>query len=213
MIVPSDKEYIKTKRIKLGEDTLSSKQNELAQWITDQWGIDVLNVVYDPPNDLRGPRLQVILEWKKEEKEFQDGCNFDKAKQAAIAHRVTDLYGDLNTDDLFVVFSSFEPIARMEINDQVTQQDLERLLKEIGNPDLWTIHRCFSGTSFFFYSEAQKDTSEKAGLRRVYSDRYYELSSKYDELGYLNKDTFWVVFDSKENFDDKYSGNWFNYDR
>src|SRR5690349_4928337 len=91
MITCSDPAYRATKLIKQGRARLAAPFDELAQWIENQWGIPVLNVIYDAANELHAPRLQVILEYHLEVQSFRQGINFDSDKQHAIAKRFVQI--------------------------------------------------------------------------------------------------------------------------
>jgi hypothetical protein len=84
MITSSDREYQATKRIKQGLDQLVAPFDALATWISERWGVTVLNVIYDRRNELHPRRIQVILEHQKDAKSFRDGYNFDPTKEQAM---------------------------------------------------------------------------------------------------------------------------------
>ena len=212
MITPRDKEYKATKQIKRGKLRLDPPLSKLAKWISDRYGVTVLNLVHDKPDLSDKMRLQVIVEFEGEMAVFRDGYNFDITKQNEIAKEFCRIVPNAS-GDLFVVFSSFAHIAKQEANDKISKKEIAQIVREIANQDLWTIHKQFFGATLFFYTEKQKDKHEKAGMRRWYSDLYYQYLTKYDEFRYINKAEFWVQFDSKEIFDKKYNGNWFYYDR
>ena len=81
------------------------------------------------------------------------------------------------------------------------------------NSDLWKIRRYFGSVTFFFFTDSQVKESKARGLFPVYKKEYLKLVKVHDEFGYLNKGCIYVGFDSKENFDTNYRGNWFYYDR
>lgn len=43
---------------------------------------------------------------------------------------------------LFVIFVAFEPVARVDANQSVTEEELRRLKVKLANRDLWEISRC-----------------------------------------------------------------------
>jgi len=112
-----------------------------------------------------------------------------------------------------VVFSAFAPLAREEADNLITDAELSAFQRRIADPQLWTIHRCFARVVFMFFTEEQKHTRARAGFGETYADGYFELLQQHDEFKYLNRSQFAVEFDSKENFDKKYQGSWFFYDR
>jgi hypothetical protein len=213
VVSPWDKEYVETKRIKLGLVSLADREKAAAEWISERYGVDVLNVILDQLPHLMRPRVQVILDRESDEPKFKDGFNFSATIQEEICVHLKALgYPDAD-GRILVVFSSLERVARWEMNERVTSDQETALLDSIADPALWTIHRCTSGTTFFFHTEAQKSDAIRLGLQRRYSDIYFDLLVTYDEFGYLDRGNFQVNFDSRENFKEAYSESWFNYDR
>ena len=221
MITSSDSEYKATKRIKQGKAHLAAPFDELAAWISEKWGVTVLNVIYERANDLHVPslpvpRMQVILEHYDEAQKFDDGYNFDKTKQQAIASQFLEIINRrpdhrYDADGLFVVFFPFAPLARQEADSQLSEQEIEALKQRIGNPDLWKISRPFGHVTFLFYTDAQAEEYATMGQKEEYARKYFEILKPYDEFDYLSEDDFAVNFDSKQNFDENYESNWYYY--
>jgi hypothetical protein len=220
MITSSDREYKTTKRIKQGKKKLKAPFDELAQWISSTWKVNVLNVIYDKATSVHKPRLQVIVEHQRELLKFQKGHygNFIAKKQNAIAEKFMEILArdgttGFDVDGLFVVFSAFAPLAEEEADGQISEEEIEALKSRIGNPDLWEISRCFGHVTFFFFTYAQVKHYEAEGMKAVYAKLYFDLLKSHDELGYLKEKEFKVDFDSKQNLDENYESNWFYYYR
>ena len=218
MIISSDKEYQATKLIKQGKEVLAAPFNELAQWISSTWNVTVLNVIYDHTDLCCRPRLQVILELEKDAWTFRDGVNYDKQKQKHIIDEFRNIISrdkiqGFDVDNLFVVFSAFEPIAKEEADSQIHEEEIAALKNRIDNPDIWEISRCFGHVTFFFFTDDQVKRYEAEGKRDIYARMYFDLLKPHDEFGYLSEEEFKIKFDSKQNFDDNYRGNWFYYYR
>jgi hypothetical protein len=218
MIVPSDADYQETKRIKKAGAPLPSPFKELADWIAGKYGVSVLNICFDtiPPNGL--PRLSVVLEWEEDALKFRHGRlgNFDSIKQGSVRDRFEEIVTQqdirgFNVTRLLVVFCAFEPVARIEANESITNNEIERLKAKLSNEDLWDVSRCFDTVTFFFYTDAQVRHYEAEGLRDVFTREYAKTVEPYDEFGYLQKNGVTVRIDSKENFDTNYQSNWYYY--
>lgn len=218
MIMPSDEDYQQTKLLKKSGAALESPFRETADWVAAEYGVRVLNVLYDTvaPNDV--PRLSVILETREEALRFQHGAfgGYKKEDQKRIQERFgafLDRQGDrrFRAEGLFVIFAAFEPVARMEANESVTASDLEQLKARLNNPDLWEISRLFDRVTFFFYTDAQAKHYEAAGLRETYAREYTGLVLPHDEFGYIRRRAVPAYFDSKENFDTNYQSDWYYY--
>ena len=231
----SDKDYKETKLIKQGKRKMNSDFLLLAEWINTAFNVSVINIFYDTIDKKDNiPRLTIIFEYQKDELKFRNGYlgNYDKKKQKIIADKFRELVNKeiriksfiaklfkltsdmkYDTDNLFVVFGSFEPIAKDEANSIIPENEIQKLKSNLGLSDLWEIYRQYSSTIFFFYTETQIEEYSKNGTKEVLSKTYFNLLKKYDEFGYFNNETFSIVLDSKENFDNKYKSNWFYYSR
>jgi hypothetical protein len=222
MIVPSDEDYKQTKLIKEGTGTLPPPLHALTDWISEQFaGATPLNIYYDkiPPHDR--PRLSVIFEWERDARKFRDHGgygNFYPAQQAKIAEKFREIiakqqYNTFDASGLLVIFSAFEPVARIEANWRVTKEQIAVLKKALECPAIWEIRPGFEDVVFFFYTEAQLRESERSNIRDRCKDGYSRILKEYDEFAYFRERPITVSFDSKENFDSKYKSNWFYYDK
>ncbi|MGJ8654781.1 MAG: hypothetical protein ACSHX8_16085 [Opitutaceae bacterium] len=220
MITPSDKEYQETKQLKRGKKALREPFQEMAIWISERKNKNVLNVVYDPPKGvLKRPRIKIIVENSGSEPLFsRDKFISEKADEPEIIEHFKgiierDQLSGFGTEDMFVVFSNFSEVAKQDVDNQITEKDLERIIKRIGNPEIWKIVRCFGSVTFMFHTEEQKERHEKEGFRSKYASEYFNELKPHDEFGYLDRDSYQVYFDSKQNFDENYQSNWFYYFR
>lgn len=118
---------------------------------------------------------------------------------------------DYKVDNVWVIYSAFEPIARIDANESVPQEKIKQLLKELDNQDIWEISKGFSTATFFVYTEEQVKRYEFSETRKMWADRYFDLLAPYNEFGYFKRDLFNIYLDSKENFDKNYSSNWYYY--
>jgi hypothetical protein len=222
MILPSDPDYVETKLVKQGKHALAPLFKELADWIAARHqDVSVLNVYYDKVASTAKivlPRLNVIFEWECEARTFRaDYLNYDRRKQADIAEKFEELLNAHNersfdTTRLLVIFSAFEPVARLEAILRVQPEQLAQLQSKLNNHAIWKIRTDLEGIGVFFYTDAQLQNSE-VGLKAQCSHAYAEIVSAFDEFGYFRRQPAQVTFDSKENFEKNYQGNWFYYDR
>jgi hypothetical protein len=217
MITPRDEDYLQTKLIKRTGASLESPFKELAAWIAAQYGVHVLNVVYDTVIPDNRPRLSVVLESRREVGMFRNAelGNYNVTEQKRVKERfeaiVLEQHLALKVDGLFVVFVAFEPIARIEANERVTKEEIHRLKARLANDELWEISTCFDSVTFFFYTDIQVKRAQALGMREQYAQEYASLVQRYDEFGYFKKCGVLVAFDSKENFDNNYQSNWYYY--
>jgi len=216
-----DIEYRETKRIKRDNIQLNAPFQELSDWIESFYKVKVLNIIYDHLiYNNRYPRLQVILETEEDCDTFNDKelhLNFSEEKQKNISDKFSQIVQRDNLtkyqdERLFVCFAAFEPTAREDANEKVKDSEIENLKSKLADDHLWQIRRMFGSVTFFFYTNKQIEEAKTQGLLVTYSKEYLNLIKQYDEFGYLNENNFSVIFDSQENFETNYQGNWFYYD-
>lgn len=231
MITPSDKDYISTKKIKQRTFQIKKELIPLAKWIDQYYDVNTLNIILDTiGTDKPQPRLQICLEYAKDKDKFMDRGtgNYDKIKQNKIAEKYLDItadygkrnkFGWLNTlagkpemsKMVFVCFTDFESVAKIEANQRIPENKIEQLKSEINNPELWRISRIFYGVTFFLHTDEQVKKYQGSEIHENWKKQYYNLLKQYDEFRYFNKNTINFYLDSKENFDTNYQSNWYYY--
>lgn len=232
--MPSDKEYKATKQIMLGKAVMNPDFNELSNFIDKTFGVKTINIIYDTIDKEKRPRLNICFEFEWEKQSFNENngnFNFDSKKQEVIANKFRQTLREqkieknkglfdfitkpknekYKTANIFVYYSAFAPIARDEANESIPQSKIIQLKQELNNKDLWEISRCFSGTTFFLYTDQQVKEYENSHTRKLWADRYFDLLELYNEFGYFKRDNFSVYLDSKENLDTNYESNWYYY--
>ncbi len=232
--MPSDKEYKATKQILLGKSTMNPEFRKLADYIDQTFGVKTINIIYDTIDKEKRPRLNICFEFESEKQSFNENnghFNYDSKKQKVIADKFKQTLEEQNimkkkglfdffktsqiekykADNIWVYYSAFEPIARIEANENVPQDKVIQLQKELNCADLWEISRAFSGITFFLYTDEQMKHYENNETRKIWADKYYDLLEPYNEFGYFQRDKLNLYIDSKENFDNNYESNWYYY--
>lgn len=232
--MPSDKEYKATKLIMLGHKTMNSDFVELANFIDSTFDVKTINIIYDTIGKEKRPRLNICFEFAREKQMFnENGGNFnfdskkqkiiaDKFKQALMEQKIIKKNGlfdfptkskneKYKTDNVWIYYSAFEPIARIEAVESIPENKVVQLKEELDNKELWEISRGSSGTTFFLYTEEQVQRYENSETRKFWADKYFDILEPYNEFGYFKRDKFNIYLDSKENFDNNYKSNWFYY--
>jgi hypothetical protein len=216
MITPSDKEYREAKQIKKGEKPIPHPYSYLADWIQSKYSVNVLNVSYRKIESINRPRLSIDLETEEDRQVFERSrfC-VDPKKSSAVIRKFKEISETeslgLSFNNIFSIFSAFEPIARIEANENVPEKLANRLIKQFPNENIWCIQKAFSTLIIFYYSEVEKDQAVKRGMINQYQNAYADIIEPYDEFGYLNSNPIIPEIDSKENFDKNYQSSWFYY--
>ncbi|OOG77792.1 hypothetical protein, partial [Flavobacterium sp. A45] len=226
MILPSDKEYTQTKRIILGTDKMKSEFIPLAEWIDKTYDVKTINIIYDTLNN-KTPRIQICFEYENEKNKFltNDISYFDNTKQKAIRQKfgeiikqqelsksnnsILNIFG-LNkkgiylTENVFVVYGAFEPVAKIEATYKIKEKQTEEFIKSFDNKDIWTISIGFTIPTFFMFTDEKVRDYDKSEIKEMWIDKYYEFIKPFDEFNYFKRNEIKVLIDSKENFDNNY---------
>jgi hypothetical protein len=119
--------------------------------------------------------------------------------------------GKYNTKNAFVYFTAFAPIALIEANQKISNEDFSLLEHQVNNNDVWKIMPMFSGVTFFVYTNVQLREYEDSPEKEKWADAYFKILEPHDEFGYYKRELFGISLDSKENFDTNYNSNWYYY--
>lgn len=211
MLIPSDKDYLATKRIMQGAAAMSNLGSLLAVAINDAFSCKPVNIIYQLPSGNTSAIINVCFEFAHEREIFLsgNGVQFDKPKQEIIAQIFRELTGV--TGNIWVYYSAFEPVAKIEANDSIPEEHIENLKNELKIPQLWEISRFSNSATFFLYTNAQAKHFANSNDKRLWADKYFDLLEPFDEFKYFKRSAFDICLDSKENFDTNYQSNWFYY--
>lgn len=229
MLMPADRLYKQSKRIKAGLASLDPEYRSFADWLEGRFSVRVVNVQFVPERRkrfLRAARpagLHVVVESSRDRAVFAGDTSrgfisdVEKMRMAAAEfRRRTAGVGLQNSQrDPTVSFSDFESAARREALFKVSFADRALLSMRLKNRSLWRIHvhPITAAVTFFFLTEADRLRHETRGYRDIYSREYGSLVAPHDEFGYFRARGVEVHLDSKENFETTFEGNWFFYDR
>lgn len=221
MYLPSDRAYKSTKKIIKGRKRLDQNLRELIEWIKEELNLNALAVFYTALGKREGPRLHVILETSREYSRVSTRSGYDRKIQTRISAKFIEImekkvrrgvpqpFNDkINGKNLWIMYSHFDTVAMNEAHDNVDKKAIKRLINKYG---LWTISAFSSSVTVMYYTDQEIESNRQSGLSDKLRSEYLKLLEPHDEFGYCSKNTTLIYFDSKENFDDKYEGNWFYY--
>jgi hypothetical protein len=233
MTLWTDSDYLDTKLVKKGVKRLDPIFEELANWIYQNFDTPVLNIYYDKIAIRKNlPRLNIIFEYAQIANKFRDQIgNFDKEKQKLIADKFRKILKSkstrsqrllgiifkkahtalFDTHKLLVIFTEFECLARQEANNKISKIEIDNLKKELVSKNVWEIYQELTTSTYFFYTDKQIEDYNTDGTTQIMKQQYFDILKQYDEFDYIKPDTFFLNFDSKENFDKTFESNWFKY--
>jgi len=208
MLKPSDQEYQQTRHIKLGKATIDEKFNDFAEWIKKKYAVQVLNIYTDVIND-DTLRLQLIFEHEADLNKFflKDRLTSSKRVVKAIDKKYRELFQIMDSQPVLVLFYAFEPLAKEEANTSIPLKMIISF-KEKYKDTVWEIARFGQHVTVFFYTKAQLNEAQRDKLTEKLKQAYFEILKENDELNYFTLTNLNMIFDSKENFDKNYDGNW-----
>lgn len=231
MVTSSDKAYKKTKLIKQGKRQIEEKFKPLAKWISENYEVFVLDIQENLMKHNNNVRIAVHLETQHDAMKFRKGTDylsgFDSKKQNEVAEKYIEI-GKLlktprkgflgkffkknpNMNDIFVSFSAFDRIAKIDANELIPEKRVKQLYEVFELPEIWTISRCFDSATLFVYKDDQKEQIKNSAEFKLIENNYFELLKEYDEFNYWKRKHFGIEIDSKQNFDENYKSNWYYY--
>ncbi|TDG37220.1 hypothetical protein EZJ43_03620 [Pedobacter changchengzhani] len=202
-----DPEYKETRLIKLGVQHLDKKFLQFADWINATYNVQILNIYVDVLNE-DYTRVQLIFDQRSTLNQFftKDRFTISHYKKNKIIKKYEELFKPSFSSILLLIYA-FEPLAREEANTKIPLKKIEAF-KEKYKDLLWEIARYGEHVTFFFYTATQMKQQSKSGLTKLFKQEYFNILKPLDQFNYFTIDNFNSVFDSKENFDKKYNGNW-----
>ena len=89
---------------------------------------------------------------------------------------------------------------------------LEKSFKSFKRGDIWQVHQLTDKRLIvFLYFDRQIDSNKALPVYETMKDEYFRLVKQYLDTKVLSPNDISILFDSKENFENKYEGNWYHY--
>lgn len=207
-----DKKYEVCRDIKIGNKKLKGPLSELQKWFSYHYKVEPLSIIYSFIKGVDRPNLEIVFESKEGIELFLA----DEDKNLIIQNKFSELisgYKKYQSENLIVIHSYFNSIARLEANKMVEESEINELTNKIGSEKIWLIKRDWESIIVFFYTQEQQDSYKDSSLIDLIKEEYLKLVKPYDEFNYYNTTNLHIRLDNKDNFLDFYQGNWFYYYR
>lgn len=230
----TEKEYKQAKEIKRGKREISEDFIPLMNWVNRHYDVNVINFTIGPKIRNKKINIGIMLEFEKDDDKFsyrpghsifEENERIGKMK-IEIAQKIIEICSkkffdmfhlkekhNIGVDDFNFYFDSFETMAKEEVIERISDKKLDKILKSIDSPYLWKIYADYSNVVFFTYTEEQKDEIQGSEFSIKLNKIFFDLVKGRDEFDYWKFEDFNTQFDSKENFESVYEGNWFFYSR
>ena len=229
MYTSTDASYIQARAVKKGKHKLDAFYQKIIDWANQKFGVRVLDFMcYTKQTSVGYKQQAVILHAETigdcqhlenpETKSFLNQIFLGILTSPEwAAHEHDSIKKDYWPTDsvpypeLFVAFNSLESIevslAKKLVGDR----------KEILSANYPDLIWCITGMSgyeypivFFYTNEAMKNANDDGTIDDIKKTYLNELK-KHDEFDYFGDHSVNLQFDSKENFDRNFSGNWHYY--
>lgn len=219
--------YEEAKACKRGKSQTAVFES-LKTWIKASFGFEVVCIQIET---VERPRLHIWLE-------KQEDCDwfyheFEDSK--LISYQIAEKYKMLVNEEpsnthwlqriklyytvipkpeplknLYCFYSCFSQKAIKESCSKVPSHDIEALIYKYKKDKVWEIHIYDNYAYVFVYIHS--DIEEvKSSIENELKGQWYEMLKSHDEFGYIDLNTINIIFDSKENFDTNYQGQWHYY--
>ena len=219
MVLLEDEIYEETKRILSGKFKISPILNELNEWFSNIFSINLINFEFNKlKHTQKTYRLLLIfrttddknkmfIEPFKPNEQYQK-IIAEKFRELALKYNFTDRF---NLEKIFVAFNDFSAEAKADANWKAFKKANKKIRNKF--PVVWHMISEFESPVIFYFNDNDILTNEENGTSKKIIDEYYSILKKYDEFGYFSVENFIIKFDSKENLDNNYEGNLFYYSK
>ncbi len=223
MYFPSDKLYIETKSIKLGKKAIKKEFQKLANWAKHNLNITILNGYFSLKNRNTLPSLHIVFELQKDynqlhgDPEYPYNQKYNKLISSNFLRIMEELkidgFANYHGEDFHMSYSVFSKVAIIECLNNLNKSDLNQIKEKYLSKGLWEISIQHGSVIIFYTIETEIESNNKSGVNKEIENKIKDLTHQYDEFRYLEEESIFFGYDSKENFDKKYNGNWHNYYR
>jgi hypothetical protein len=217
------KNYIETRRLKLGESVLPEHFKVLQEWINSRYSINVLNITYDKIDigpKKGAPRLNIIIDKESDyQKMFIKQFVPIEKRANSISRRFVKiiknagLRNKYELDNILVVYSDYSYDYMSEVCGIFIQNEKKNILSKFAESKLWDMTACSLLIVVFYLTVKDLNDNIKNGTNENIKDECLRLLKTYDEFDYFNEKTLKLTFDSRQNLDENFQGNSFYYFR
>jgi hypothetical protein len=218
MYVLEDDVYEETEKIKLGRLDQSPLLKDLSDWFAQRFKVKVLNFRFDTIRISKRNRfrLSIIVDNKNDyEKMVPDELQNNEIIENLVAvefKSLTQKHGfpiDKRVKNIFIVFYDFSIEVMTKANERVVEGFRKQIKAE--HPSVWEIYEAFDSLVVFYYLGNQVEENRRNGISETIRDSYYEAVKQFDEMNYFTRKNIEITFDSKENLDKNFEGNFYYY--
>jgi hypothetical protein len=214
--------------------------DKLVNWTNERFEINVIYIEFEIDKKDNKHRLHLILESQKDYQKILSKSGYDKEIQSEISKKYQELLSvenqnniaqnkntfvdkfllnigiksNLNKksfENIWVCYSVFLTVYANEISGELSKQKIAELIKKYKKDNVWEIHMNSFYITIFVEKENQIEKNRINPIFEKIKEEYFEIVKEKDEFGLFKKEYINLAFDSKENFEKNYEGNWYYY--
>lgn len=214
--------FAAARNAKRGKITLPPALARLREWVSDQYSVSVIHIVFDAieigPNEGK-PRLNLIVETDVDYDTLKKNVTtFRPNVRRRILHAFTRFADDLepnryHTEDVHLILDNFADECLGQACSQFLRSDRKLVIEALPDVPIWDITGLGRCLVAFLRTDEEVRVRQADGTCDRISRSCFQHIKPYDEFGYLTPKSFRLRFDSKENLDRTYKGNLFHYFR
>lgn len=100
----------------------------------------------------------------------------------------------------------------MQEKKYIPSDILKSFLTSFEKGDIWQVHQLNEKWLIvFLFRDEQIEINKSLPIYQAMKDEYFKLVKQYLNVKFSSPDEISIQFDSKENFENKYQGNWYFY--
>lgn len=204
--------------IKRGTTQLHPCLEILRQRISETCGIRALTLLYDavgtiPPTERS--RLTVVTETFDDFNKIKEpyGIRLNENADTKVKKMFIEVVREMRTQTQFnaekthIIAQDFSDEAMNQAALKLFKNDEKSILNDFSSDRLWKITGFGRHIAAFFNDENARELSLANGTAERIRQRCYQGVKQYDEFDYLTTKNFSFKFDTKENLDKNFKGN------
>lgn len=221
MLQGNDKLFEEVRRAKLEEIELPPELEQLGDWVSEQYDVDVLYIVYDQfeiPTGEDRPRLNLIFDTEADFERLHDaqGTLRQPIKMSVLRQfrRIIDESGldeKYDTVDLHLICEDFSHAALSRAANQFRSAHQNELTGEFPDCPIWKLHGSGKHNVVFYHTDEDLAECDDNGCSDEIEEWFLESIKPFDEFDYIQADDLPLEFDSKQNLDANYQGSLYLY--
>lgn len=206
--------------IKRGTREMDSLFAELICWIKSSFGISVVYFVHEEQSQpQRCLLLRMFLETMKEIQDIAldtQNRHLNFCHQEEIRAQFIKLVRTYKRENEFflknirIIAWNFDDLAKEDAYGKANLEIKDHIRSNYADAPIHNIYTIFSLAVFYHTDEQLAECQRNGTSGRIKADYYYFLK-KYDEFNLFTPENFHCIFDSHENVEKNYQGNYYYY--